>query len=278
MLHLRRGTLISFFSSGFPSHVRGNAIDVSSPDMENFLSPIEGKVEKIIKVKIGRPNKFAKVNYDYVIYMETPQGKLKLLHVEPEVKEGEEVKIGSFVGKFLENPYTGGDFPHAHIEGIPIELPRIKKYDEEASAIVVNVSEFYFDVEFSKYAEAGELHGLGCCGGILNASLLYAGYAGIIGKEIISKEISILGIPFYVSKIGKNYTIVEAIQGLVENWEFGPSFKVLAGEPVYGKPIFESILSWGGKPRIRFFISSKYKEGDVVNVWRIIGSYMGRKV
>lgn len=266
--------LLSYFSSGFPSHVKGKALDLSSDDMEYFYSPFDGSIEKVEKFIVGRPNRFAEVNYDYLILLRRHDGKvIKILHVEPFIGAGDEVKKGEKLGKFLINPYTGGDFPHAHIEGLRIKFPKISKYDERGIGRVINKCEDYFDVEIITYSVAGNLRGLGCCGGLLNASLPYAGYGGIIGVNDV-KEVKIGGMEFFVHKVRrKNVVMFEAKKGLLRNWEYSSTFKVLEGKPIYGLPFFEAVLSINSLPRVRFFIkNSKISEGDEVDVWELISA------
>ncbi|MFP3218232.1 MAG: hypothetical protein RXQ99_06480 [Acidianus sp.] len=266
--------LLSYFSSGFPSHVKGKALDLSSDDMEYFYSPFYGRIERIEKFVVGRPNRFAEVNYDYLILLRRENGKLiKILHVEPFITVGEEIKKGDKLGKFLINPYTGGDFLHAHIEGLRIKFPKLTKYDERGIGKVVNKCKNYFDVEIITYSAAGNLRGLGCCGGLLNASLPYAGYGGIIGIENVS-EVKIGNMKFFIHRIKKrNIVMFEVRKGLIRNWEYSPSFKVLEGKPIYGLPLFEAVLSINSLPRVRFFIkNSKFNEGDEVDVWELINS------
>ena len=98
---------------------------MSSPDQENFYSSFSGIVEKIEKVKIGRPNRHAKTDYDVVMYIRTKGRRVKILHVEPYVNEGDEIKEGEKIGVLLETPYTGGDFKHAHIEDVSLRFPKI---------------------------------------------------------------------------------------------------------------------------------------------------------
>lgn len=263
--------MVSFFSSGFPSHVRKRAIDISSPDMETFLSPVEGVVAKVEKFYVGRPNRFAKVNYDYLIFIESKGRKVKVLHVEPWVKEGDYVKKGDTIGKFLENPYTGGDFPHAHVEGIPIRFYPVKRYDPRGVGEVVKVTKDYFDVEVKTYSEAGPYRGLGCCGGLLNASLPYAGYGGIIGARV--GEVEVGGVKFFPHP-RRNYTLFESYPGLIRSWEYEAAFKVLEGRPVFGQAFFEAVLSVRGYPMVRFFVKTELKEGEEVDLWELISRGM----
>lgn len=73
---------------------------------------------------------------------------------------------------------------------------------------------------------------------------------------------------FFVHSVKKrNIIMFEARKGLIKNWEYTPSFKVLEGKPIYGFPLFEAVLSINSLPR--FFIKN---EGDEVDVWELINS------
>jgi hypothetical protein len=278
-MFIKKNSLISFFSSGFSSHVRVKAIDLSSPDMKTFYSPFEGKIVKVEKFVVGRPNKYATEPYDYLILLESNGKLIKILHVEPIKGEGERVCKGETLGYFVNSPYTGGDFLHAHIEGISIRFPRIKDYRESKVGRVVKIAENYFDVEIVDYATAGGFNGVGCCGGLLNTSYPYACYGGIIGGwdgklEFMGIK---LGVPYKVRR--KNLVMFEGKKGLIRGWETNSSFKVLENKPVCGsKPFFESVLSYKGYPRIRFFRKYNGKIGDIVELGRIIRDYLGREV
>ncbi|MEJ2771550.1 MULTISPECIES: hypothetical protein [unclassified Stygiolobus] len=274
-MYIKRGSLISFFSSGFPSHVRGKAIDLSSPDQRTFFSPFNGKLLRAEKFFIGRPNKYVKSNYDYMLTFLIKDKKIKVLHVEPIINEGEEVKEGQVIGYFVNSPYTGGDFLHAHIEGVTFKFRKVSDYKESRRGKVVLVTENYFDVEVEDYASAGNLHGVGCCGGLLNTSYPYACYGGIIGG--FNGQLSFfsinLGRPVNFKK--KNVVLFEGKRGLIKTWEQKASFKILANQPVCGKAFFEAVLSYDGKPRIRFFRKYNGNLGDRIDLGEIIRYYMG---
>lgn len=265
-MRILKGSLVSFFSSGFPSHVRIKAIDVSSPDGENFYSPFSGVIEKVEKIRIGRPNRYAKTDYDVVMYVRSNGRRLKVLHVEPYVEEGTEVKEGEKIGRFLESPYTAGDFRHAHIEGVPIKFPRLKTYRESSVGRIVRVEKDYFDVEILDYSEAGNYYGLGCCGGLLNVSFPYACYGGIIGGW--NGNLKFLGFDLgYPHKTKRrNVVLFEGKRGLIRNWETKASFRVLSNEPICGTAFVEVVLGYKTPPMIRVFRKPVFKEGDEIQL------------
>ena len=272
-MKILKGSLVSFFSSGFPSHVRIKAVDLSSPDQENFYSPFSGIVKKIERVKIGRPNKYARTDYDVIMYIDTQGKRVKVLHVEPYVEEGDEVKEGEKIGKFIETPYTGGDFKHAHIEGVSLRFPKISVYRQSSIGRVVYVGKAYFDVEVLDYSTAGNYFGLGCCGGLLNTSFPYGCYGGIIGGwdgtlRFLGFD---LGHPYKVKR--KNLVMFEGKKGLIRNWEKVASFKVLSNRPVCGRSFVEVVLGYKVPPVIRVFRSTNLKQGDEILLKELSAMY-----
>ena len=265
-MKILKGSLLSFFSSGFPSHVRIKAIDLSSPDQEYFYSPFSGIVEKIEKFKLGRPNKFSKIDYDVLMFINVNGKRVKVLHVEPFVSTGEEIKEGEKIGEFLESPYTAGDFKHAHIENVRIVFPRLKEYRESTVGRVVNKTKSYFDLEILDYSVAGSIYGLGCCGGLLNTSYPYGCYGGIIGNWDSSLNFLgfSLGFPHKVRR--KNLMMFEGKKGIIRNWEKVASFNVLSNKPICGFSFIEVVLGYETPPRIRVFRKSELKEGDEIEL------------
>lgn len=265
-MRILKGSLLSFFSSGFPSHVRIKAIDLSSPDQTYFYSPFNGYIERIEKFQIGRPNKHAKISYDVMIRINVNGKSIKILHVEPFVEEGDEIKEGKKIGMFLESPYTGGDFRHAHVEGISIKFPKVKLYRKSTLGRIVYKGEEYFDIEVIDYSIAGNLYGVGCCGGLLNTSFPYGCYGGIIGGWDSSLKFLDFGLGFpYVVK-RKNLIMFEGKKGIIRNWEEVASFNVLANKPICGFAFVELVLGYQVPPRIRVFRKTELKEGDEISL------------
>ncbi|MEM0092274.1 MAG: peptidoglycan DD-metalloendopeptidase family protein [Saccharolobus sp.] len=277
-MYIKDGSLISFFSSGFPYHVRAKAIDISSPDFKTFYSPVKGEVINITKFEIGRPNRFSKINYDYMILIRDDKGRMiKILHVLPLVEKGQYIKEGEVIGEFLETPYTGGDFKHAHVEGLRLRFPKVTSYRESKICLVVNKTKDFFDVIIKDFAEAGNLRGLGCCKGLLNASLPFACYGGIIGG--FEQPLKLYGLNLgYIAVKRRTYVLFEGKKGLIRNWEEEASFKVLTNKPVCGFAFMESVLSYNGYPMIRFFINSDFNEGDEIELSEFIRNSLGSKI
>lgn len=95
---------LSFFNSPYPAHKEGKAVDIYSS-----LSPVDGRVKKIIKL-----------SHDYVILIECSQNPdvlAKILHIKPCVKAGEKLWVGDQLGVFIRSkffdPWTDN---HMHLE------------------------------------------------------------------------------------------------------------------------------------------------------------------
>lgn len=278
-MFIKDSSLISYFSSGFPAHVRVKAIDVSSPNFKTFYSPINGEVIDIIKFNIGRSNVYSKINYDYMLLLQDNRGrKIKILHVLPYIEKGEYVKEGEIIGEFLESPYTGGDFPHAHIEGLKVKFPKISNYKTSKIGLVIRKDKNFFDVIVKDYSEAGNLRGLGCCNGLLNASLPFACYGGIVGG--FKEPLEMYGIKLgYIAVRRKTYVLFEGKKGLLKNWEEESSFKVLSNKPICGFAFMEVLLSYRGYPMIRFFLNEpNLNEGEEIELSEYVRNRLGPKI
>ncbi|MCH1770063.1 MULTISPECIES: hypothetical protein [Metallosphaera] len=273
-MNFPEGSLVSFFTSGFPSHVNASAVDVGFYDKVEFISFFSGVVLSVEKFKVGRPNRFAETDHDFLILVKSNSKILKILHVDPYLEPGEEIKPGEALGKMISSPYTGGDFRHAHIEGLRISFPAVETPEEKAIGNVVTVTENFIDVRLSTYASAGNFTGLGCCGGILNASLPYTGYGGLIGIERKGK-ILVGKREYRIARTRRNLSLFEGRRGLIKNWEYDSVFRVMANKPVDGPPLLESILAFRGKPMVRIFGKLDLKEGDEVDVWALIRDNLG---
>ncbi len=278
-LKLSKCTPLSLFSSGFSSHVHRRAVDVSSVDMKVFRAPFSGVFLGSEKVKIGRPNKHAKHDYDVVSFLDVNGVKVKMLHVDPFLSPRQGFKEGDEIGNFISSPYTGGDFPHAHLENVSLRVQRIQRDVVSRKGIVVNVEKDFFDVKVIDFARAGRIHGLGTESGIINVSYPFSCYGGVIGKSapkgsvvnMYGKEIGKVA-----SKRGRNVYLFEWREGAIRRWDYDITFKVLMNEQLCGPPFMESVLSYGGYPFVRFFLNSPFKEGDEVDLSDFIGGHLVR--
>ena len=94
----------SFFNSPYIGHKTGCAIDIYSP-----LSPIDGYVKKIIKLR-----------HDYLLLIECSDNSsvyAKILHVKPFFHIGDHVHIGDSLGTLIwSNYFSPWTDPHIHLE------------------------------------------------------------------------------------------------------------------------------------------------------------------
>lgn len=110
----------SFFNSPYPMHTTYSAVDIYCKSFFGCIaaSPVYGEVVKIRQVRCQEKKNFS--SRDYVILLrslENPEMLVKLLHVEPAVEVGDEVRPGDDLGFFLRSGFF--DFwtePHVHVE------------------------------------------------------------------------------------------------------------------------------------------------------------------
>ena len=174
----------SFFNSPYISHKTGCAIDLYSS-----LSPIQGVVKKIIKLR-----------QDYLTLIECSENKdiyAKLLHIKPAIKINELVQVGDELGTLVwSNYFRLWTDPHIHlelrspddairakggyklveIENTKIEFPRteikvkIKPFDNYIIATLP--SEYYSKLNGFYGVKFGE--------GIICGGLPYHGYGALL--------------------------------------------------------------------------------------------------
>jgi len=107
----------SFFTSTFTPHPMSRAVDVSTTHVfgDEALSPVEGRVERVIEVEAG-PGPFSRSDFAIVVRL---GGGLwaKLLHVEPRVRVNERVSVGDPIGRYLRSNFLlEKNLPHVHVE------------------------------------------------------------------------------------------------------------------------------------------------------------------
>jgi hypothetical protein len=116
-------SFVSFFNSPYYAHGNLTGLDIYS-DSRNFgsivPSPISGMVRKLYPFKPFSSRWFKAPEIEYLMLIEcreNPDVWIKVLHVDPRVKEGENVAVGDPLGVFIRDgffhPWTD---PHTHIE------------------------------------------------------------------------------------------------------------------------------------------------------------------
>jgi len=114
--------MFSFYNSPYPAHRQSTGVDVY-PDA-GFggvaPSPVSGEVTLIRRVRSPRGRNFEASEYDVVTLLRSPEnpGKVaKVLHVDPSLSVGDEVRAGGELGTLLRSGYYGfATSPHAHVE------------------------------------------------------------------------------------------------------------------------------------------------------------------
>jgi hypothetical protein len=117
-----RDGLFSFYNSPYPAHRQSTGIDVY-PDAGfggMAPSPVSGEVTLIRRVRSPRGRGYEASEYDVVTLLrsrESPGKVVKLLHVDPTLSVGDEVRAGEELGRLLRSGYYGfGTSPHVHVE------------------------------------------------------------------------------------------------------------------------------------------------------------------
>ncbi len=113
---------ISFFNSPYYAHHKFSAIDIYADAEFGDLapSPIRGVVKETRKVKCPTVRSFHATDYDYVLSLQSYDNSerwIKMLHVQPLVKSGDIIDVGTPLGAFLRTGFF--DFwtdPHIHVE------------------------------------------------------------------------------------------------------------------------------------------------------------------
>lgn len=117
----QQSSQVSFFNSPWFAHRKGLAIDIYNGYFgTEALSPVNGTVFAIRRFQSPKSKYFESSPWEWAMLLNPFDNEsvcFKLLHVEPIVEEGEEVKIGTPIGKYIRNgyfePWTG---PHVHLE------------------------------------------------------------------------------------------------------------------------------------------------------------------
>lgn len=113
----------SIGTSPYYAHQHGLAIDIYhtiSLDNYEVFSPVSGKIINIKKQLAPKPKFPGGIDKDIIILIENeknPEVVYKFLHVNPEVKKGDIIKIGDKLGITLRNGYFAPwSSPHMHLE------------------------------------------------------------------------------------------------------------------------------------------------------------------
>lgn len=114
--------MFSFYNSPYPAHRQSTGVDVYPDTGFGGIapSPVSGEVTLIRRVRGPRGRGYEASEYDVVTLLrslESPGKVVKLLHVDPTLSVGDEVRAGEELGRLLRSGYYGfATSPHVHVE------------------------------------------------------------------------------------------------------------------------------------------------------------------
>jgi len=237
---------ISFLNSPFQAHRELKAVDIfpESRKTEDVRSPISGK---IIDHKIHVMRKNGKK--EHVLIIESGNYYIKILHVEPYISVGEEIKFGQIFGKLYISPYfRPWTDPHIHLEvrnkndflrargGLKLKIPDCNPMGKTILTNDFEIKESYalrriIPVKCGNFYGAGDL-------GIIDGGYPHYKYGLLIGSndpiifnksigEIISKEDRII-------KFNNDKIVMNEIEFL------GLGFNIYLNDKAHIKYIFKN--------------------------------------
>ena len=113
----------SLGTSPYYAHQHGLAIDIYQDlSLENYhvLSPVSGKVIKTKTMVAPKPKFKDGINKEYLTLIcnsHHPKIIFKILHVKPNIREGEQIEKGDLIGSTIRNGYFAyWSSPHLHLE------------------------------------------------------------------------------------------------------------------------------------------------------------------
>ncbi len=250
---------ISFFNSPFPAHRASKAVDIY-PANAKFgdvaLSPIEGTVKAIHEY--SSPNLYPDKQplSEYLVLFEcitNPEVNVKIIHLCPSVRVGDEIKVGDKIGTFIRSGYYPFWVdPHLHVElrdqrdavraggGYPLKVWHEKQAKKSGlkpapegnlSGTVTHVGSRYTVIRLSNdaWGNIGYFSGLkvsvGSSVGIVDGGIPYIGYGGVlVDQEVkVGQHVSLAG-----TRIGEVTSVFKNISKFRVY-----SFKVMVGDCEY---------------------------------------------
>ncbi len=129
-ISIPRKSHFSIATSPYYAHQHGLALDIYhqiSIDNYPVISPVAGKIINIKQLSAPKP-KFQKgIAKEYLILIENKFNEdslYKILHVKPNVKIGQHIKVGDPLGTTIRNGYFAyWSSPHIHLELRSLENP-----------------------------------------------------------------------------------------------------------------------------------------------------------
>jgi hypothetical protein len=190
----------AFYNSPYPAHRLSTGIDIY-PRMgfgESAGSPVSGRVILVRKVRAPKARRFRDHGHDAVILLESqenPERVIKILHVEPSIREGDILETGQALGTLIRSGYFGySTAPHIHLEvrrpGDPLRargglrferLQKIGNVPEMGSleGLVYRCVEEYVEIEIGGASQRGLQCEAGGVQGVLDGGVPYYGWLGV---------------------------------------------------------------------------------------------------
>ncbi len=112
----------AFFNSPYPPHKLNTGVDLYPGERfgGDAYSPVDGEVVLLREVKAPSGHGFEAADHESVIVIrnkDNPETVTKLLHADPLVEVGDNVRIGDVIATTLRSGYYGyGTSPHFHVE------------------------------------------------------------------------------------------------------------------------------------------------------------------
>ena len=162
---------LSFYNSPYVGHTTSKAVDIYPHTAEwacDALSPTDGTVKRIQKVKMGREKQFPSSEFDYGIGIspEADNGIIvRILHCIPDIEIGDKIERGDKLGRTLRSRYfnywTG---PHYHVEVMNerdfsrstqsyVLTPNISDVNQVYQVKPLNSNAMQFEIEISQINE-----------------------------------------------------------------------------------------------------------------------------
>ena len=121
-LHCPERGRYAFFNSPYPSHKLNSGVDLYPGERfgGEAFSPVDGEVVLLREVKAPGGHGFEAADHESVIVIrnrDNPETVTKLLHADPLVEVGDNVRVGDVIATTLRSGYYGyGTSPHFHAE------------------------------------------------------------------------------------------------------------------------------------------------------------------
>lgn len=123
-IYAEKGWEFSFFASPYVAHREFKAVDIYQGREfgETALSPVSGRVFKVMR--FDSPSPTSRSLPEYLILVQDGDYLVRIMHVEPLVREGEWIHVGDEFGRFIRNGY----FFHWVDAGMHIEIRDLGGY------------------------------------------------------------------------------------------------------------------------------------------------------